>query len=135
MKPRKAKEFIEEHAQNRGVPEEDMEDMIRGFYDAIRMHATNLEHINIRIAGIGNLKVRQRRVDEFIDHLQRLSVNNNVGFFQMEKNNDLLERLNRIVEIRNREYANCEMQRQEKLLYKEKRMRHDNKGNTATGME
>ncbi len=64
MYPKKPKELISEYAKQVDISEEDAADMVNGFYRAIRTKASELEHWNIGIRGIGFLRASYKKTTE-----------------------------------------------------------------------
>lgn len=62
MIPKKPNDLIRKYADQVGIPFSDIEDMITGYYKAIRINASELNHWNIRIRGIGDLRSSYTKV-------------------------------------------------------------------------
>lgn len=121
MKPRRGREFIREHAKATGVPEGDMEDMVQGYYDIIRKHVVEMDHIRVKLRGIGLLKISKFRVAKEIRELQQLSVQKNQYWGEQHRTGNMLTRLHKVAEMIQKEDEYLYIQQQEKLRYKEQK--------------
>jgi len=74
MIPKKAKDFISGHAKDMDIPTADMENIINGFFRAVRQTMTNMEHWNVRVRGLGDFKSSYKKVNE--DYYMYLTIKN-----------------------------------------------------------
>lgn len=71
MKPKKAKEFIPEVAQELAIPQETVEAVLRYYWERVRKSMSSLEHIRIHLTNLGDFNVKHWKMDEKIEMLEK----------------------------------------------------------------
>ena len=134
MSPKKATDYIKDHAEGEQIPEQDMRDMVTGFYDGIKESMKNLVHPAIYLRGLGILKLRTFSLTKDKEALEKLI--NNGKSFSPNVDRELLDKMIAILEKREKDYNKKVMMSDIKKDYKEWKKRiNDTEGDTTTGME
>jgi hypothetical protein len=134
MIPKKPKEIAEKIAASRGIPADDMMDMVNGYYDTIKGMMRGLEHYRIKIRGLGEFKINDYRVMSAIPRVQRELYRLRKGYKDDELV-ELLDKLYRAQEWRAEERKKEEESKIEWERLKAKRQRDETEGDTNAGME
>lgn len=76
MRPKKAKEFIENVATQVGLAKEVVDSIISFYYRELRQNLTSLSHYKVHVTNLGDFGIKHWKVDDKIDKLQRFEENN-----------------------------------------------------------
>lgn len=76
MRPKKAKEFIDEVAQKTNLSKEVVDSVISFYYRELRQHLSSLSSNRVHVTNLGDFVIKHWKVDDKIDLLQRFEENN-----------------------------------------------------------
>ncbi|MFO0089462.1 MAG: hypothetical protein ACK518_01370 [bacterium] len=76
MRPKKAKEFLEEVSKKVGLSKEVVDSVITFYYRQLRQNLSGLTHNRVHVTNLGDFVVKHWKVDDKIDMLQRFEENN-----------------------------------------------------------
>lgn len=76
MRPKKAKEFIEDVSKEVGLSKEVVENVITFYYRQLRQKLSELSHCRVHVTNLGDFVIKHWKVDDKIDMLQRFEENN-----------------------------------------------------------
>ena len=76
MRPKKAKEFIPEVAEELNVSKELVEDVILYYWREVRKSLSGLKHSRIHLTNLGDFVIKHWKIDDKIDMLERWEENN-----------------------------------------------------------
>lgn len=138
MYPKKSKDLIPQHAKDMDIPEDDVRDMVTGFWKALRKQASSMEHWNLMIRGIGHLRIRRKKVyRQFFQYLeQRTAFKSDKSSWEYVqatiKAKDLIKMIKSLRKEQERK-AGAEIR---KMLYRKKKWakKHELEGKDKTGM-
>lgn len=82
MKPTKAKTLIKKTAEELGVSEILVQDVVDFYYSTVRKKIESLEYPTIYLHHIGTLRLSRRKLQRSIDHLKKLLESNNQEDFK-----------------------------------------------------
>lgn len=71
MKPKKAKEFIPDVAQELNLPQETVEAVLRYYWERVRKSLSSLEHTRVHLTNLGDFSIKHWKLDEKIDVLEK----------------------------------------------------------------
>lgn len=71
MNPKKPKDFIKPTAEDLGIDESIVDDVVNHFWSAVRKALTDLEEPSITVANIGSFRVRYKKIQDVKDRYQR----------------------------------------------------------------
>ena len=106
MIPKKAKDFIAEQAKILGIPEEDLDAMVTEYFRELQDAMRQLKHPRLLFLGMGSLKLSTKRAKKAIEEMRAFQLRNEGRLTQAildEKENEL-EKLSKILEIREEDY-------------------------------
>jgi nucleoid DNA-binding protein len=76
LRPKKAKEFLEEVSKKVGLSKEVVDSVITFYYRQLRQNLSGLTHNRVHVTNLGDFVVKHWKVDDKIDMLQRFEENN-----------------------------------------------------------
>ena len=76
MRPRKAKEFIPQIAQDLKVEEQLVIDVIDYYWQEVRKNLSSLTHSRVHITNLGDFFIKHWKLDDKIDMLEKWEENN-----------------------------------------------------------
>ena len=76
MRPKKAKEFVNDVAKNVGLSKEVVEAVVSFYYRELRQKLSSLAHNRVHITNLGDFVVKHWKIDDKIDMLQKFEENN-----------------------------------------------------------
>lgn len=71
MNPKKGIEFIPDSAQKQGIPEQDLKDIVTGYFTSLKNAIVNMEGVRIEMLGIGKLSLSVKRANKSINNKKR----------------------------------------------------------------
>ena len=82
MRPKKAKVFIPNVANELALPEELIEDVINYYWQEIRKSLSNLKHNRIHITNLGDFTIKHWKIEDKIQMLQQWEEKNKLKGMQ-----------------------------------------------------
>ena len=82
MRPKKAKEFIPDVANQVDLPEDIIKDIIDYYWRTIRKNLSSLEHVRIHLTNLGDFVIKHWKIDDKIDKLEKWEENNRLKGLQ-----------------------------------------------------
>lgn len=82
LRPKKAKEFIPEVANELGIPSDLVEDVIVYYWQEIRKSLSTLKHSRIHVTNLGDFVTKHWKVDEKIQILEKWEEKNRLRGLQ-----------------------------------------------------
>ncbi len=76
MRPRKAKELIPEVAQELGIPQHIVTDVVDYYWQEVRKNLSSLSHVRVHLTNLGDFTIKHWKIDDKIDMLERWEENN-----------------------------------------------------------
>jgi len=76
LRPKKAKEFVDDIAKEVGLAKEVVESIISFYYRELRENLSRLKHYKVHITNLGDFTIKHWKIDDKIDKLQRFEENN-----------------------------------------------------------
>ena len=76
MRPKKAKEFIDDVVNDVNLSKEVVESIIAFYYREVRASLGNLSHFRVHLTNLGDFTVKHWKIDDKIDKLQKFEENN-----------------------------------------------------------
>ena len=76
LRPKKAKEFVDDVANITGLSKEVVENVISFYYRELRTNLSNLSHFRIHITNLGDFVIKHWKIDDKIDMLQKFEEKN-----------------------------------------------------------
>ena len=76
MRPKKAKEFIDDVAKEVGLAKEVVESVIGFYYRELRQNLSSICHYRVHVTNLGDFTIKHWKVDDKIDKLQKFEENN-----------------------------------------------------------
>lgn len=82
MRPKKAKEFIPEIAQELSISEELVKDVINTYWSEIRKTLSGVQHSRVHVTNLGDFVTKHWKIDEKIEMLEKWEENNKLKGMQ-----------------------------------------------------
>ena len=76
MRPKKAKEFVDDVAKEVGFAKEVVESVIGFYYRELRQNLSDLSHNRVHVTNLGDFVTKHWKVDDKIEKLQKFEENN-----------------------------------------------------------
>jgi hypothetical protein len=76
LRPRKAKELIPEVAQELGIPQHIVTDVVDYYWQEVRKNLSSLSHVRVHLTNLGDFTIKHWKIDDKIDMLERWEENN-----------------------------------------------------------
>lgn len=76
MRPKKAKEFIDDVAKETNLSKDVVESVISFYYRQLRQNLSSLSHNRVHVTNLGDFVIKHWKVDDKIDMLQKFEENN-----------------------------------------------------------
>ena len=76
MRPKKAKEFIDDVAKEVGLAKEVVESVIGFYYRELRQNLSVLSHSRVHVTNLGDFVTKHWKVDDKIEKLEKFEENN-----------------------------------------------------------
>jgi nucleoid DNA-binding protein len=70
LRPRKAKEFIPQVAEETSIPMGLVEDVINYYWEEVRKSLSSLKHSRIHISNLGDFTIKHWKIDEKLKRLE-----------------------------------------------------------------
>lgn len=128
MKPLKANTMIGQYAKDIGLPKEDVELMIKGYWQRLKKSYTTMEHIKVFIPYIGSMNTRYNKTVEdrehtrkFLEQTAALQDPHKYMIAKREWATAQLEMLDRIVEMKEQEFVKEKIARKKRKDYIQKK--------------
>lgn len=133
MRPKKAKEFISEVAQELNLPEQVVSDVIGFYWSEVRKSMSSLKHNRIHLTNLGDFVVKHWKVDDKIKAYEQFEEKNRQkGMQQMTARFKTAENL---FDLKNlKKIIDDENQRKE-FIKMHKQTTHESKGEHIPDME
>lgn len=128
MYPKKPKELISKYAASAGIPPEDTEAIVQGFWKALRKQVSAMEYWRYAIPGIGHIKCSKKRVEkEYYLYLeQKALTNTDTTSYKYVEARDKMVMLGRMLKVFKEEYKKEKEYNHKKFSY---RIAKQNKNN------
>jgi len=138
MIPKRATDEIPGYAAEKGVPVQDMQDMVIGYYRALRELCSDMGAIDIAILGLGWMSVSKKKLSDGLKKEKKIISSYN-GKIKDDKYRDACKQVE-ILRIQiarvNQEWKREREKRKEKTRYKiAKQKKNDLERNTGSSME
>lgn len=72
MNPKKSNEFSKKVANELGVHEETVKEVMNFYWNRVRVGLSDLRHHSIKVLNLGTFKIRQRRIKGELEDAQRI---------------------------------------------------------------
>lgn len=82
MRPKKAKEFIPEIAQELDISKELVEDLVLYYWREVRKSLSGLKHSRIHLTNLGDFTIKHWKIDDKIEMLERWEEKNKLRGMQ-----------------------------------------------------
>lgn len=133
MRPRKAKEFIPEIAQQTGVSVEAAEQIIGFYWENVRKGMSGLQHARIHLTNLGDFTIKHWKLDDKIRMLEQFEEKNRLkGMQQMTARYKTAETL---YDLRNLKKLMEEEQQRAEFIKMHKRTAYESKKEHNPDME
>lgn len=76
MKPLKAKELIPETANDLGLSESLVQDIVTYYYQEVRKSLSSLKHARVHLTNLGDFTIKHWKIDEKIEMLEKFEEKN-----------------------------------------------------------
>ena len=76
LRPKKAKEFIPQVANELSISEKTVEDIVTFYWQEIRKNLGTLKHPRLHITNLGDFTIKHWKIDEKIKMLEKWEENN-----------------------------------------------------------
>jgi len=70
LRPKKAKEFIDDVAKEVGLAKEVVESVIGFYYRELRQNLSNICHYRVHVTNLGDFTIKHWKVDDKIDNVK-----------------------------------------------------------------
>jgi len=132
--PRDSRDYIPEQAKLENIPEQDLRDMIAGFYSDLKSRLKLMTHSNIEVNGLGYFRINRKKVEQGIRNELRI-VNSPNFHFPKDSHWEQLDRLYKMQEEDQKELQrNKDIKLERDNRKQNKREQHDTDRETETGM-
>lgn len=82
MRPKKAKEFIPIVAEQLGLPQDCISDIVNYYWEEMRKSLSSLKHQRIHATNLGDFTIKHWKIDDKIDKLEKWEHNNKLKGLQ-----------------------------------------------------
>ena len=100
MVPKKAKDFRKAVAEELGLSEYLVNDFIDFYWDTVRTHMSDLDHIAIQIPNLGTFKIKEARIPETIEKYKATIIRIDGKFAGHRIKMDLTDRIEKLEKIK-----------------------------------
>jgi nucleoid DNA-binding protein len=76
LRPKKAKEFVDEVAKEVGLAKEVVDGIISFYYRELRQNLSSICHYRVHVTNLGDFTIKHWKIDDKIDKLQKFEENN-----------------------------------------------------------
>ena len=123
MYPKKSRELIPDYAKEQGIPEQDLEDMVNGYYKAIRTKLSALEYWNFRVRGLGDFRASRKKVVKAFYKLLRQKMDyrddtSSMGYIDAVTR---LEPVKHVLRVFREEYTKQAITRNRKIIFRNRK--------------
>lgn len=133
MRPRKAKEFIPEVAQQTGLSPDAVETIVSYYWQEVRKSLSALKHSRVHITNLGDFVTKHWKLDDKIQMLEKFEENNKQkGLQQMTARYKTAETL---YDLRNLKKIMEEEQQRAEFIKMHKRTSYESKRKRDPNME
>ena len=107
MNPRKPSYFLKLTAEQLGVSEELVKDIIDMYWEDVRKALSELKHHSIYVVGLGTFKIKHWKLDEKkVEYCRMLASNNGNSFKKMAMKTELEERVEKFMVLQEMLFEN-----------------------------
>lgn len=135
MFPKKASDEIKDYAKGIDIPQDDVADMINGFYRELKKTCSELKYPIVNIRGLGYMKIGHRKVMKGIEKLTRELVDipeeKRDSYYDIKHSN-----MNKLKRMKGQIEAEWEKEKKKKEIKKQYKQNRDGlERDTQTGLE
>jgi hypothetical protein len=100
MIPKKPKEIIRQTAEELDIPQLIVDDIVSSYYKSLRKHLSSMDNLNITVPGLGRFIVKHSGVNKAIKKYESMNKNMTDNFHNYHNKRIVLERLEKLYQVK-----------------------------------